>query len=136
MPPLIVAPGPVRNLTCNESVLESELSFSWNTQLEEKVTRYRVAVKELQEDPDKNVILAVIADFNTTLKWALVDQGLCKRYVEVLSLDHLIYDHVVGEVPYEISVTAINLAGCGKQQSIHCFTMEGGNVVTLKLCKS
>lgn len=83
----------MRNLICNESRSASELSFSWNSpaQLEEEVTGYRVEVKELQEDPDtKDVTSVIIADFNTTSKWALVDQGLGKRYEVVLSVSSLV----------------------------------------------
>ena len=32
-------------------------------------------------------------------------------------------------VPYEIRVKAINLAGCGEQQYVYCFTQEGGMYV-------
>ena len=29
-------------------------------------------------------------------------------------------------VPYEIRVKALNVAGCGEQQKVYCFTQEGG----------
>ena len=32
-------------------------------------------------------------------------------------------------VPYEIRVKAINLAGCGEQRYVYCFTQEGGMYV-------
>ena len=31
-----------------------------------------------------------------------------------------------GEVPYNITVKALNLAGCGDEQQLYCFTQEGG----------
>ena len=33
-----------------------------------------------------------------------------------------------GEVPYNITVRALNLAGCGELQQIYCFTQEGGKL--------
>ena len=33
---------------------------------------------------------------------------------------------VAGEVPYNITVKALNLAGCGEEQQLYCFTQEGG----------
>ena len=33
---------------------------------------------------------------------------------------------IVTEVPYSIAVKAINLAGCGVEKQITCFTQEGG----------
>ena len=32
-------------------------------------------------------------------------------------------------VPYEIRVKALNVAGCGEQQKVYCFTQEGGMYV-------
>ena len=32
------------------------------------------------------------------------------------------------EVPYNITVRALNLAGCGEVQQIYCFTQEGGKL--------
>ena len=31
------------------------------------------------------------------------------------------------ETPYNITVKALNLAGCGEEQQIYCFTQEGGS---------
>ena len=31
------------------------------------------------------------------------------------------------EVPYNITVKALNLAGCGEEQQVYCFTQEGGS---------
>ena len=33
-----------------------------------------------------------------------------------------------GEVPYNITVKAVNLAGCGQEGRIYCFTQEGGDL--------
>ena len=34
----------------------------------------------------------------------------------------------VGEVPYNITVKALNLAGCGEEEQLYCFTQEGGKI--------
>ena len=43
-----------------------------------------------------------------------------------ISLDCIVF-FAAGEVPYNITVKALNLAGCGKEKQIYCFTKEGGN---------
>ena len=36
------------------------------------------------------------------------------------------------EVPYNITVKALNLAGCGKEQQLYCFSQEGGTYTVQK----
>ena len=34
---------------------------------------------------------------------------------------------LAAEVPYNITVKAVNLAGYGEEEQVYCFTQEGGN---------
>ena len=38
------------------------------------------------------------------------------------------------EVPYNVTVKALNAAGCGPEQQLYCFTREGGISKTLIAC--
>ena len=40
---------------------------------------------------------------------------------------HHIFTFSAGKVPYNITVKALNLAGCGEEQQLYCFTEEGGS---------
>jgi hypothetical protein len=40
---------------------------------------------------------------------------------------NLSVSHTATEVPYNITVKAHNLAGCGEEQQVYCFTQEGGS---------
>ena len=40
--------------------------------------------------------------------------------------------HAVGAVPYNVTVEAVNIAGCGDQVQQVCFTEEGGVADLLK----
>ena len=127
---LCAASGPVKNLKCNESLLPSELGFSWDIPEihNEGVNNYQVEVKELQHSPGtKDVILVDVTNFYTNLTWAYLDQGLSKHCEVTHDFDSVLYISG-GMVPYEILITAINFAGCGEQQNIYCFTQEGGNM--------
>jgi hypothetical protein len=35
------------------------------------------------------------------------------------------FNKIAAEVPYSVIVKALNLAGCGEEQQIYCFTQEG-----------
>ena len=35
------------------------------------------------------------------------------------------FNTIAAEVPYSVTVKALNLAGCGEEQQIYCFTQEG-----------
>ena len=37
------------------------------------------------------------------------------------------------EVPYNTTVRALNLAGCGQEKQIYCFTQEGGRIPSIML---
>ena len=41
-----------------------------------------------------------------------------------ITIIHLYF--LAGGVPYNITVKAVNLAGCGQERHIYCFTEEGG----------
>ena len=45
----------------------------------------------------------------------------------------LTFCSVAAEVPYNVTVKALNLAGCGEEQQIYCFTQEGGITVDLEI---
>ena len=36
-------------------------------------------------------------------------------------------------VPYSITVKALNLAGCGEEEQVYCFTQEGGKAKLYRL---
>ena len=58
----------------------SELSFSWELPaLGDGVNGYLVEVKELQHRPGtKDVVLVDVADIETQMKWASIDQALSR----------------------------------------------------------
>lgn len=69
-------------MKCDESLSPSELSFSWELPaiLGEGVNGYGVEVKELRHRPGtKDVILVNVADFDTKIRWAFLDQALSEH---------------------------------------------------------
>ena len=38
---------------------------------------------------------------------------------------------IAAKVPYNITVRALNLAGCGQEQQIYCFTQEGQGMILI-----
>ena len=46
--------------------------------------------------------------------------------MNVLYAMYSYYIYAAGETPYNITVKALNLAGCGKEKQLYCFTQEGG----------
>lgn len=50
----------------------------------------------------------------------------------ILMLVNLSLSHAVGAVPYDVTVEALNIAGCGDQVQQFCFTEEGGVADLLK----
>jgi hypothetical protein len=49
---------------------------------------------------------------------------ICAELVNVFSLHILCF--LEPAIPYSVTVKALNLAGCGQEQQIYCFTQEGG----------
>ena len=47
------------------------------------------------------------------------------EYYDIESINARHTNIAAAEVPYNISVKAINLAGCGEEQQLYCFTQEG-----------
>ena len=43
----------------------------------------------------------------------------------------LTFCSIAAETPYAVIVKALNLAGCGEEQQIYCFTQEGGITVLI-----
>ena len=44
-----------------------------------------------------------------------------------------LYLLAAGEVPYNITVKALNLAGCGEEEQLYCFTQEGGRPTKFRI---
>ena len=60
-----------------------------------------------------------------SLFWDLLD------FLILAILDSIIISSLliaVAEVPYNVTVKALNLAGCGEESQMYCFTQEGGKV--------
>ena len=107
--------------------------------LEDDVVGYQVQVKGLQHrDNTREVVEFDVVDFNTEMMEAFINQlGTCTPQLDTPGYKDKFYMHIyrsldsvffaAGEVPYNITVKAINLAGCGEEKQIYCFTKEGGN---------
>ena len=54
-------------------------------------------------------------------------QALLLASISVYPLTSVnIFCVIAAETPYAVTVKALNLPGCGKEQQIYCFTQEGG----------
>ena len=128
--PKCLVPGVVQNLICAKRSTPTELSFYWElpTVLGNEVVGYRVEVKGLRHKAGTREVIHFDVDgFNTDMKEATINQGLGN--VGILSVVKDCGSFLAaGEVPYNITVEAVNLAGCSQEQQIYCFTQEGGMV--------
>ena len=96
-----------------------------------EVVEYLVDVKGLQQrDGTREVEQFDVTGFNTEMREATVNQGLGINKHSGNSYSQLsssfVYPFSAGEVPYNITVKALNLAGCSEEQQLYCFTQEGG----------
>ena len=95
-----------------------------------EVVGYQVEVNGLRHrDGTREVTQFNVARFDTEIRKATVNQGLGIKGTQQNS--EKFYGSVylfftAGEVPYNITVKALNLAGCGEEQQLYCFTQEGG----------
>ena len=121
-------------MVCAVSSLPSELSFSWDlpTWLGSEVISYQVIVNRLEHRPGTREVI----------QSAVNEQFVYRREASVIGLgkDILLYYRLcilhcctfsAAEVPYSVTVKAINLAGCGEENQTYCFTQEGGKVEQL-----
>ena len=100
-----------------------------------EVVDYQVEVKGLRHrEGTREVVQFDVASFNTdknTLS-AAISQGLGIMIVVVNKFTQEDFGSSVAlGVPYNITVRALNLAGCGEEQKIYCFTQEGGSYCLL-----
>ena len=112
------------------------LSFSWDlpTLLGSEVISYQVIVSRLaieHRSGTKGVIHSTVYDCETEMKQVSVSGlGECLILCYLLNksarpnFDY--YCTAAAGVPYSITVKALNLAGCGQELQIYCFTQEGG----------
>ena len=94
-----------------------------------EVVSYQVEVKGLYHRAGtKEVVQFNVATFNTEMKEVTVNQGLgINDAIERACCFNSLFLFSASEVPYNITVKALNLAGCGEEQQLYCFTQEGGN---------
>ena len=93
-----------------------------------EVVDYQVEVKGLHHrDGTRDVVQFNVTGFNTKMREATINQGLgINDVIERACRFSSLFLSIAGEVPYNITVRALNLAGCGQQQQLYCFTQEGG----------
>lgn len=78
---MYIDPGTVENLACGRSLSVSELTFTWESpnMLQNDVLEYQVQVKELRHRiGTRDVVQFNIANFNTEMRVANINQGLSK----------------------------------------------------------
>ena len=103
----------------------SELSFSWDLPLllGNEVVSYQVIVNRLEHRPGtRDVIQSGVYDELVDIREATII-GLGNDIV-VLKKD-CAYHYCIftaAEVPYNVTVKALNLAGCGEGSQTYCFT--------------
>ena len=112
------------------------LSFSWDLPilLGSEVVSYQVIVSRLaieHRSGTKDVIHSTVYDHETEMKQvSVIGLGecliLCYLINQLGQILTIIVLHAAAEVPYSITVKALNLAGCGQELQIYCFTQEGG----------
>ena len=133
---LCTVPGVVQNLTCTmssiSSVAPSMLSLLWElpATFQNEIVGYQVAVKGLQHrSGTREVIQFEVYSFNTTTRAATLNQGLGIMIIASCIVQYrpiyTILCCVVPEVPYNITVRALSLAGCSQEQQHYCFIQEG-----------
>ena len=123
-----IVPGVVENLICAENSSPAELSFSWEQPavLGNEVVGYQVTVNRLEHRTGiREVVQSSVYDNFVEMKDATVS-GLGKDNCDEKGTCFVPYFYAAGEVPYNITVKALNLAGCGEEEHVYCFTQEGG----------
>ena len=123
----------VRELSC-ERVSDSSLRLVWGEVSEgsDSVVGYRVEVQEIRHQPNSRELATVplAEEFDRVIEEtsAVVTQGLGMT----TSTQQTIFSftvYLVPSVPYEVSVTPVNSAGCGAvTEELTCFTREGSKL--------
>ena len=129
---VFVVPGMVQNLVCSGSSSSTELNFSWElpTELGNEAIGYQVTVNRLEHRTGSREVVqsGIYRDFIEANDASIGGLGNDIIIVNTARLHwFIIFFFTVSEVPYNITVKALNLAGCGKEQQLYCFTQEGGN---------
>ena len=117
-------------MVCAVSSSASELSFSWDppTLLGSEVVSYQVIANRLEHRPGTREIIqsAVDEKFVKSLDARVTGLGMNEyNYRRVL---YKVLNNFLQLLRYPTvsPVKAINLAGCGEERQIYCFTQEGG----------
>ena len=113
-------------MVCSVNSSPSELSISWDlpTLLGSEVVSYHIIVNRLEHGPGTREVI----------QSGVYDVFVDGREASVIGLGRVIVDcahhyctFIAAEVPYTVSVKALNLAGCGEENQTYCFTWEGGS---------
>ena len=117
-------------MVCAVSSSASELSFSWDvpTLLGSEVVSYQVIVNRLEHRPGTREVIQYAVDekFVKSLDARVTGLGT-NEYNYRRVLYKVLNNFTAAEVPYSVTVKALNLAGCGEESRTYCFTREGGS---------
>ena len=115
-------------MVCAVSSSASELSFSWDvpTLLGSEVVSYQVIVNRLEHRPGTREVIQSAVDEKFIKSLDARVTGLEYNYMYRRVLYKVLNNFTAAEVPYGVTVKALNLAGCGEESQTYCFTREGG----------
>jgi hypothetical protein len=128
-----------QTLMCAKSSGLSDLIFSWNppTSQRNEIIGYRVDVKRLaHREGTREVVQSDVVTFTTPKTKANITEGLGTSSDTLrLLIVYISIPLIAAEIPYNITVKAVNLAGCGRELQVYCFSREGqGMSCTAMVC--